>query len=141
MGIDVKIKDGWGTGTEACVTPRGQLVTAPLGFSEAYVANAITDTIAFNFLAPKTGKRFVVTDILLYANKGVGAADAAVNIFEATSASSVAIGKSILEIEMLKNTSRDITGLNLILTEGVWLNITTDDNTIFATVMGYYVNA
>lgn len=140
MTIDVKIKDGWGSGSEACVTERGQLITSPLDYSLAYPVAAAVDNTAYNFVPPISGKRFVVTDILLYANKGVGASDAAVEIYEADSATETTIVKSILAIEMLKNTSRDLIGLNLLISEGKWLNIKTDDNTIFATVMGYYVN-
>ncbi len=40
---------------------------------------------------------------------------------------------------MLKQTSRDFVGLNLVINEGKWLNIKTDDATIFASVLGYYV--
>jgi hypothetical protein len=73
--------------------------------------------------------------------QGVGASDATVDVYEADSATETTVTKSILAIEMLKNTARDITGLNLIVTEGKWVNIKTNDNTIFATLMGYYVDA
>ena len=141
MTIDVKIKDGWGSSQSACVTGRGQLVVSPLSYSLAYPITAAIDNQAYNFVEPQAGKRFVVTDILLYANKGVGASDATVDVYEADSATETTIVKSILAIEMNKNTSRDLIGLNLIISEGKWLNIKTDDNTVFATVMGYYVAA
>ena len=141
MTIDVKIKDGWGSGQEACVTDRGQLVIAPLSYSLSYTVTAAVNNQAYNFVIPLAGKRFVVTDILLYANKGVGASDATVDVYEADSATETTISKSILALEMLKNSSRDMIGLNLIITEGKFLNIKTDDNTVFATVMGYYVSA
>jgi len=141
MSIDVKIKDGKGSGSQACVTSRGQLVVAPLSFSTAYAVSATVVNTAYNFIEPVSGKQFVITDILLYANKGVGVADATVVLYAADSATTLTETKIILSIEMLKNSSRDITGLNLIMVEGRWLNIKTDDNTIFATVMGYYVNA
>jgi hypothetical protein len=139
MSIDVKVKDGWGTGNSACVTERGQLVTAPLAYSEVFTVIAALNNVAFNFVSPLSKHRFVITDILLYANKGVGASDATVDVYEADSATETTISKSILSIEMLKQTSRDITGLNLIVSPGKWINIKTDDNTIFATIMGYYV--
>jgi len=141
MGIHVKIKDGWGGGTEACVTERGQLVTAPLEFSSAYPVTASIDDTAFNFVPPISGKQFVITDILLYANKSVGVNDATVEVYEATSATEITVDKSILAIEMLRQSSRDNTGLNLIVSPGRWVNIKTNDNTIFATIMGYYVGA
>lgn len=139
--IEVKVLDAGGSGKQAKVTERGQLVVAPLEFSEVYQQTANVINTAFNLVTPKTGKRFVITDILLYADKNVGVNDASVQIYEATSATSTTVSKSILTLEMLKNSSRDITGLNLITSQGVWLSIKTDDNTIYATLMGYYVDA
>ena len=141
MSLLVKIGDGRGKCTEAIVTDRGQLVTSPLDFSSAYTKEVNATATAFNFIGPIAGKRFIITDILLYADKNVGVNDASVQIYEANSVTSTVESKTILDIEMVKQTSRDITGLNLILTEGVYLNIKTDDATIFSTVMGYYVDA
>lgn len=141
MGIQAFIEDGAGKGTVAHVSSRGQLVVGPLEFSDAYAVEVDTINTAFNFVPPEPNKRFVITDMLLYANKGVGANDASVQVYEATSATSTTVTKAILDIEMLKNSARDITGLNLLITEGRWVNIKTDDNTIFATLMGYYITA
>ena len=128
------------TGSLARVTERGQLVTASLSYSDTYNVQVTLTNTAYNFIAPKQKKRFVITDILLYANRDVAVTDATVVIYEATSPSTTTVSKTILSIEMPKNTSRDIIGLNLITNEGVWLNIKTDDNTIFANMMGYYVD-
>ena len=76
MTIKTTIKDGKGRGGEVCVTSRNQLVVAPLDFSTAYNVEADVINTAFNFVPPIAGKRFVITDILLYANKSVGASDA-----------------------------------------------------------------
>jgi hypothetical protein len=141
MVIKNKLVDGRGRGHLVRVSSRGQLITAPLDFSDTYTQEVNATATAFNFIGPVTGKQFVITDILLYANKDVGVNDASVQIYEATSASSTTESKTILDIEMVKQTSRDITGLNLLTSEGVWLNIKTDDATIFATLMGYYVDA
>jgi len=42
---------------------------------------------------------------------------------------------------MPKNTTRDITGLNLLTSPGVWINIKTNDDIIYVTLMGYYINS
>jgi hypothetical protein len=141
MSIKSEIIDGRGTSSKAKVTSRGQLVTAPLDFSISYTQEVNATATAFNFVGPETNKRFVITDILLYANKNIGVNDASIQIYEADSDTETTVSKTILDIEMLKQTSRDITGLNLIITEGKWVNIKTDDATIFATIMGYYVPA
>jgi hypothetical protein len=141
MSIKTIIHDGKGKGSEARVSSRGQLVVAPLDFSTPYNVKAEVINTAYNLVKPKLGWQFIVTDILLYANKNVGAADATVNLYEATAVDSLTIAKSIIEIEMLKQTSINLTGLNMIVTEGRWINIKTDDDDIFATIMGYYAEA
>lgn len=140
--INTKITDGTGNHYRAKVTMRGQLVTAPLSFSEPYTATVNATGTAFVLAAAKTGKRFVITDILLDADKNVSASTAGtIVLYEATASDSTTAAKTILSIEMLKNTDRAITGLNMIVTENVWLNIKTTDATIYATVLGYYVEA
>ena len=136
-----RISDGWGTGSKACVTSRGQLVTAPLAFSSMFSATASLDNIAVNIVQPLTGKQFVITDIILYANKGVGASDATVSIFESDGPISDAMIGGIFTQEMVKQTTIALSGLNIILSEGVWINLITDDNTVFVNIGGYYVDA
>ncbi len=128
-------------GNIAMVTRQGQVITAPIAYSGAYNAEANLDDTAFNLVVPIAGKRFVLTDILLYANKGVGVNDATVQLYEATAPDTTTVYRAILTFEMVKQTARDFTGLNLICSEGRWINIKTDDNTIFATVTGYYIDA
>jgi hypothetical protein len=139
MVLKVELVDGSGTGNKASTTSRGELVVNKFDYSQAYTVEASVINTAYNFIGPVAGQRFVVTDFFVYANKAVGAADATVELYEASSDDTVTVDKSIFKTEMLKQTRADLTGLNLIISEGKWLNIKTDDNTIFATVMGYYV--
>lgn len=140
--INANIIDGKGDDYKVKVTSRGQLITAPLDFSDAYSVSATVINTAYNFVTPKIGFRFVITDILLNADNSVGTTPGAtVVLYEAASLTSTTATKTILSIELVKQTNRDITGLNLIVSEGVWLNIKTDDNNINATVLGYFVEA
>lgn len=139
MSLQSKIQDGSGNGYLAKVNKYGLLATGPLGFSQAYSVTASVINTAYNFVPPEAGKQFVITSILLYANKNVGANDATVVLYEADGVDSTTVTKEVLTTEMLKQTNRDLTNLNLIVSEGKWLNIKTDDNTIFSTVLGYYV--
>lgn len=141
MAVDAKLSDGGGKGYKACVTPRGQLVTSPLSYSSPYNATAGVINTAYNLVTPKPDQRFVITDIIIYANKNVGVNDATVDLYEATAIDSTTITKSIIQIEMVQKTTLTLTGLNMIVTEGRWVNIKTDDDDIFCTLMGYYVNA
>ena len=75
------------------------------------------------------------------ANKGVGATDATVSIFESDGPISSTIVGGIFTQEMVKQTTIALSGLNIILSEGVWINLITDDNTVFVNLGGYYVGA
>jgi len=140
MPLDVQIQDGGGSSRKAHVSSSGELIVNKVDYSSAYSLTADVINTGYNFVPPQFNKRFVVTDILLYANKNVGVNDATVVLYEADSATSTTSTKTILNIEMQKNSSRDITGLNLIISEGKWVNIKTDDDDIFATLMGFYVD-
>jgi hypothetical protein len=139
--IKSSIVDGNGTNVEAKVTARGQLVTSPLEYSTAYNVTADAINTGYNLATPINDKQFVITDILLYANKNVGVNDATVVLYEASSLTSTTVDKTIINVEMVKQTRLDLTGLNLIVTAGKWVNIKTDDDDIFATIMGYYISA
>ena len=65
------IIDGAGTQVAAKVTTIGQLITAPYTYDEVSAATLDVDDTAVNFFGPKTGKQFVLTVILLTANKSV----------------------------------------------------------------------
>jgi len=141
MSIKTKISDGGGKGTLAKVSSRGQLITAPLAFSKVYNATAAVINTAYNIITPRTNKQFVITSVLLYANKSVGASDATVTVYEADASDTLTSTEDVFSIEMVKQTSLVLSSLNLILSEGKWLNIKTDDDDIFITVTGYYVEA
>lgn len=137
--LEVGLRNG--NGYAAKITSRGQLVTSPLDYSESYAVTAAVINTGYNFITPKTGMRFVITAILLTTDKNVGATGASITVYEGSSATTATVDREILTVEMLKQTSRDITGLNLITTEGKWLNVKTDDNNLYATVLGYYIEA
>jgi hypothetical protein len=140
MGIRSKIEDGNGTRQMACVTKRGQLVVGPLAFSEAYNVTLGTASLPGNIATPKANKSFIITALSLYANKNVGINDAAVEIYEnSVGPAGATQEKIVFQTELQKNSSRDITPLNLEITTGKWLNAVTDDDDVFITVMGYYI--
>lgn len=138
--IRTRITDGR-TGETARVTSRGQLVVSQLDFSKAYSGVAGTANVPVNLVAPKSSQAFIITGILLYANKKVRAGGATVTVYTANSDSSSTVVETIFTTEIPKYARRDLTSLNLIVDEGYWLNLVTDNDDIFATVMGYYVDA
>ena len=127
------------SGVPANVTKSGQLVVAPLAFNE--VANQTLDSagVAENFFVPISQKQFVVTGIVANADKAV-TADVVVDIFEADSLTSATIDKAIFHFEMLKNGDKDLIGLNILVSAGVFVNAKADDANVNMTIMGYYIN-
>lgn len=142
MSLNVKIYDAWGTDAGACVRSNGQVVTGPFEYSTASTATLGTAAQSYNLWGPKSGKNFIITAMLIYANKNVGPTDATVVIYESTDGPATGTqSKVLLTTEMLKQTSRDFTALNLKVTEGSWINAQTDDDDVFLTILGYYVPA
>lgn len=138
MSTPIHIIDGRGTKQRVMVTSLGQLVTAPISYDEVKTISLNVDDTGFTFYVPKAGGQFVITAVLLTADKNV-TTDCIVEIFESAQEDSNVVSESILVIEMLKNTGRDITGLNFLVSEGVYVNGKTDDNNVSATIMGYYI--
>jgi hypothetical protein len=141
MPLNSFIEDGTGSGRKARISEYGQLAVSPLDYSSVSSNKLEVANTAYNFIAPKSGHKVVITDILLYANKNVGAGDATVVIYTSdVGPTATTVKETILETEMLKQTARDITGVNLIVeNEGRWVNAKTDDDDIFCQIGYYYV--
>lgn len=137
MPTPVNIRDAE-SGVAASVTPNGELIVSPVtpNVSSHHTMNVI-DT-AYNFAPIISGKKMILQNVLIYGNKNVGPDDATVVIYTADDPESLTPIDIILEFEIPKYGSRDITSLNLDLGEGVYFNAKTDDNDIYLTMMGYY---
>jgi len=138
MSVPTKLVDPK-TGIAANVTEYGQLVVAPVDYSVPSAVTMGTVNTAYNFISPNAGHGIVITDIILTANKNVGANDAAVDIYMADADDTLTISTGILSLEMLKKTTISLTGLNMLVPEGFWVNGKTDDDDVFVTIMYYYV--
>jgi hypothetical protein len=140
MSIDVRIGDGFNGGT-AKVTKRNQLVTAPLEFSTFYTASVTVNDTAANLVGPKAGKRFVITEIILTGDRSIAANGAVAKIYEAANDSTATVSTLIYEDEIAKQTRAVLTGVNIIVSEGVWINVVADDTIVRANIAGYYIDA
>lgn len=141
MTLKTEIVDGTGDSNRAKVTKYGQLIVAPLDYSTVSTTKMEVANTAYSYISPKMGFKIVITEILLYANKNVGAGDATVIIYTSdVGPTSTTVKETIIETEMVKQTTRDLTGLNLIITEGGrWVNGKTDDDDVFCSIGYYYV--
>jgi len=139
MALNVNIMDGVVCDFKARVTQFGQLVTSPLDYSTLITKVIPTANVAVNYVAPKQGHRIVITDILLQANKNV-TNEAVVNIYTSdVGPDDLVIKEELFTTEIVRQGNRDLTGLNIILEPGRWLNGKTDDDDINATVGFYYI--
>ena len=138
MSASIKVKDSK-SGNEATVTKYGQLVVSPVDYSTP-VSKVLSSTLtAYNFIEPSEGKSIVITDIILTANRSIGANDATVTVYQAGDVDSLTSDKDILNLEMIKQSNLVLTGLNMIVPSGFFVNATTDDASIFVTIMYYRV--
>lgn len=128
-------------GRTVVVTPNGELVTAPLAYSDTVFQNMDVIDTAYNFHEPTPGKRFVITGFMVATNRNVGVNGAVIIFYEADAVDSLVVDKTILQLDMLKNDRIPIVGTNFIVTEGAFLNGKTDDDDVLATIAGYEVDA
>ena len=139
MSLNVNIMDGVVNDSKARVTQFGQLVTAPLDYSTLITKEISSVNVAVNYVPPKQGHRIVVTDMMLQANKQV-TGEALVNLYTSdVGPDSLVIKEEIFTTEIVRQGSRDLIGLNVILEPGRWLNGKTDDDDINVTIGFYYV--
>lgn len=139
--IQVELIDGHGSGNSAMITALGQLVTAPVQYNQSQFVELSVIDAAFNFYEPEDGKRFVLTGMLVFADKQVSSTtNATVVIYEASAADTADVKRTLLQFEIGQNQSIVMTHINLLISEGVWINAKTDDDDVHMTLLGYYVN-
>jgi len=127
------------TGNRAVVSEFGQLTVAPVAYSiPAQETLTVIDT-AFTMIEPVDGKLIIITDIVLTANRNIGVNDATVTLYTTQAANELLPFGDILELEMAKNSSLPLTGLNAKVEPGLFVNAKTNDTDVFVTIMYYRV--
>ena len=130
------------SGHKAKVTKWGQLIVAPLQYSEPETVEMDVVDTAFNFIIPASNQSIVITDIIVSADKNVSATTPAeVEVYTAGAPDSIDVIKSILQPRLTRSTNLPVTGLNLLIGEGVWVNGKTNDIGVLLTIMFYRVPA
>ena len=138
MSTPTVIKDA-SSGNTATVTKFGQLVVAAVDYSTPVAKTLDAINTAYNFVEPSMNKSIVITDIIFTANKNVGVNDATVVLYESDEIDSTISTKDIISLEMIKQSNLALTGLNMVVSEGRFVNAKTDDDDIFVTIMYYKV--
>ena len=116
------------------------MLTCFYSFSDVSFQNLSTNDVAENFFKPLAGKRLVITDVIIQADRNV-TTQALIDIFEANAIDSTTVDKQLFQFDLPKQESLVLTGLNIITTEGVFINGKTDDNNVLLSIGGYFVDA
>ena len=136
MPIEVRIVGN--NGRTADVDEQGSLKVLPREFN-LIQKRTMDGTGVFSFFPPKAGKQFIISGIIMNAARSV-TNEALITIFEATSEAG-ALETEIVAIDIAKSVTTPLLDINVLVSEGVWVNGTTDDPTCNVTVIGYYVEA
>jgi len=129
------------TKSSAIITGDGQLVVAPLDFSTPVALSLTSTGTAFNFIEPSQGKKIVITDIIASADNSVSnTSPADIEIYEAEGPETASVFKSIVRPQLTRGQSMVLTGLNMMVPGGLWVNAKTSDNNVLVTIMFYRAN-
>ena len=138
MAIEVEVVSR-STGKQAEISPQGELIIRGFAYSESQFKNMDLINTAYNFFVAKAGQRFVITGVIVDANRNVGNNGASVILYEAASATSITVAKTLYQFDMPKQTDKILLPLMTQTSEGVFVNGKTDDDDVLATIMGYYI--
>lgn len=141
MATPINIKDS-NSGVKAKVTKYGQLVVAPLQYSNPVSDSLDVINTAFNFIQPQQGQSIVITDIIVSADNNVSnTAPAEIEIYGASEPDTTTIDTGIISPRLTRADNLALTGLNLIVPKGQFVNAKTNDNNVLVTIMFYRVPA
>lgn len=139
MSASLGIRDSK-TKQQARVSRFGQLVVAPLDYSEPIARNLNVIDTAFNFLAPASKHSIVITEIIVAADKNVSNVDPAeIEIYQADSVDSLDASPTIISPRLVRAGDLSLTGLNFLIPEGKWINAKTNDVNVLITIAFYRV--
>lgn len=129
--------------TAARVSVNGELVVGPLAYSESYHETIDIAGTAFELVPATSGKKFVISSMLLATSKTFGSATTAetLTIYEASPADPSTNLKTVAEIDFLKNDRLVATGLNIASSTAVSLVASATDTNVSVTIAGYYISA
>jgi len=129
-------------GKTARITNSGELADAPLFTSKFYLGSTASNNVAVNVIPPVEGMCFIITAIILSGDRSVGASGAVTDLYEnSIGPTSATVETQIIQEEIAKQTRMTATGLHIKVSQGVWVNVKSDDVIVRANIAGYYVKA
>jgi len=130
------------TVTPARVTRTGQLVVAPFAYDETKFNVLDVAGTAVNFFTSKADSQFVITGVIATGDLQIAAnAVAEVVILEGDNETDATGTKTLIQFGITRLQSVSYLPLNLLVTEGKFVNAKTDDDDVHMTIMGYFIPA
>jgi len=127
-------------GRTARVDEQGELVVGSGFFDETQFYELDLANTAYNFFPPKVRKKFIVTGIIMKADKQVSATvDAEVVIYTASAPDALTVDKVVIQSAMVEGDLLPLFPLNVEIPQGKYLNAKTTDDDIHMTIIGHYV--
>lgn len=125
----------------AKVSSLGEVIVAPLSYSEAFYQLIDTADTPFLLVPAEGGKHFILTGIILASTKTFGTATTAetITVYEATPDDIGTNLKTVLKLDLLKNERTLATGINLKLSSSKAIVATATDTFVDITFAGYYI--
>ena len=126
--------------TDVRITTAGQIVTGNLAFDLTKFVKLDVATTVYNFYKPKAGLQFIISGIIATGNKSIAAnAEALVEIYEGSSITDATVDKELITFGLTQSTVLPMFPLNILVSEGKFVNARTSDDDVFLTVVGYYI--
>lgn len=142
MSLPVRLLglDQLGNIKEVTVTSTGELAVAPLFFDEASYNELDVINTAYNFYGPRAGEQFVITNLIMSADKGVsGTTDADVIVYEASSADTTTEDKILIHLTIGQSQNLSMPVQYLLVNEGAFINAKTSDDDVHLNILGHYI--
>lgn len=138
--MDIQVYDEQDSNA-AKVSSIGEQYVASRYYSDPFYKSVDVALTAYQVVPAISGKKFVITGLLLASSKTFGTATTAetLTIYEANPADLSTNLKTIIRIDLLKNDRITPTGLNLATSDAVSLVAIATDSTVDVTIAGYYV--
>ncbi len=140
MTIGFHIIDGSGKKTLVKVSNNNEILVVNQ-FQSAEKITLVSDNVVVNILKPRPNNQIIITGLIVNTNRDVGVNGAIIEIYEASSASSSTIQKSILSFDLTKNETVVTSPVLIQTTEGVFINAKASDSEVNITVLSYFAPA
>jgi len=130
------------TGKTVKVSDIGELIVRSFNYSTPVFHSLVADNTADTWFKPRAGQRLVITDIIIQTDRNTAVAGTVIDIYEASSENSTTIDNSILQVDLERQATLPLTGLNFITAEeGKFINAKATDSNVLITISGFFVPA